>query len=226
MLTTAPNKKFSSAAYQILIADDHPILRSSIRLLLQQDVNYAVCGEASNGEELLEQLSRKRVDLIILDLNMPTLNGIQTLELLSRQHSQIAVIILTSHKERALMKTAFAKGARGYLLKEDTHDTLLAAIRDIREGRRAISPELASMMLDDYAADASEAAQPAPEHPLSSREKMILSLIANGLRTREIAQRLKTSPRTIDSVRARIREKINAATLADLVQYAVDHRLL
>lgn len=223
MAKLADSVNTKTADYRIALVDDHPILRSSIKIIIEQDTNHVVCGEASNGRELMDLLEKTRVDMIILDLNMPTLNGMQTLDLLSKKHRNIAVIVLTSHKERILLKKALAKGAKGYLLKEDTHDTLTNAIRNVRAGKRVISQELATMMIDDYAHNNAEELV---HDPLTSREKVILNLIVNGFKTREIAEKLNVSARTIESCRIRIREKLNATTVAELVQYAQDHDLM
>jgi DNA-binding NarL/FixJ family response regulator len=215
--------KETTMDYRIALVDDHAILRSSIRIIIEQDTNYKVCGEASNGNELLKLLEKTRIDLVILDLNMPSLNGMQTLDLLAKKHPYLAVMVLSSHKERSLLKKALTKGARGFLLKEDTHDTLIAAIASIRAGKRVISPELTTMMLDDYSSDN-------PENKtndiLTNREKIILNMVVNGFKTREIASQLNIPARTIESCRLRLREKINATTMSELIQYAKEHDLM
>ncbi len=136
---------------------------------------------------------------------------------------RVAVLVLTTHKEKPFLKRALAKGAKGYLLKEETHDKLISAISDIRQGKRVISAEMTSLIVDDYSTDLSS---PLTADLLTQREKEILSLTANGLTSKEIAERLDISARTVEAHRGNVREKLGITTMSELVKYAMDHNLL
>jgi DNA-binding NarL/FixJ family response regulator len=209
--------------YRIVLADDHAILRAGIKVLIESKPGLRVVGEASNGQELLDLLPQTPCDMVILDLNMPVMNGIEVLEYLQMHFPKIAALVLTTHKEKAFLKRSLAKGAKGYLLKDETHDKLLSAISDIRQGKRVISAEMTSLIVDDYATDLSS---PLSAELLTPREKEILSYTANGLTSKEIAERLDISARTVEAHRANIREKLGIETMSELVKYAMDHNLI
>jgi DNA-binding NarL/FixJ family response regulator len=210
-------------AYRIILADDHSILRAGVKVLIEAKPEYKVVGEAGNGEELLELLGQTECDMVILDLNMPVMNGIEVLEYLQLHYPKIATLVLTTHKEKPFLKRSLAKGAKGYLLKEETHDRLLSAISDIRQGKKAISPEMTSLIVEDYATDLSSHLS---AELLTAREKEILSYTANGLTSKEIAERLDISARTVEAHRANIRDKLGIETMSDLVKFAMDHNLM
>lgn len=209
--------------YRIILADDHPILRAGVKVLIEGKPGLKVVAEASNGQELLDHLAKSPCDMVILDLNMPMMNGIEVLEYMQIHFPKVAPIVLTTHKEKPFLKRSLSKGARGYLLKEDTHDKLLSAINDVRQGKRVISAEMTSLIVDDYSSDLSS---PLTADLLTQREREILSYTANGLTSREIAERLDISSRTVEAHRANIREKLGITTVSELVKYAMDHNLM
>jgi DNA-binding NarL/FixJ family response regulator len=209
--------------YRIVLADDHSILRAGVKVLIESKPGFRVVGEVSNGQELLDLLPQTPCDMVILDLNMPVMNGIEVLEYLQMHFPKIAALVLTTHKEKPFLKRSLAKGAKGYLLKDETHDKLLSAISDIRQGKRVISGEMTSLIVDDYATDLSS---PLSAELLTPREKEILGYTANGLTSKEIAERLDISARTVEAHRANIREKLGIETMSELVKYAMDHNLV
>ncbi len=209
--------------YQIILADDHSILRAGVKVLVEGKPGLKVVGEVGNGQELLDLLAKIPCDMVILDLNMPLMNGIEALEYIQMHFSKVAVLVLTTHKEKPFLKRALAKGAKGYLLKEETHDKLISAISDIRQGKRVISAEMTSLIVDDYSSDLTS---PLTADLLTQREKEILSLTANGLTSKEIAERLDISARTVEAHRGNVREKLGITTMSELVKYAMDHNLL
>jgi len=209
--------------YRIVLADDHSILRAGVKVLIESKPGFKVVGEVSNGQELLDLLPQTPCDMVILDLNMPVMNGIETLEYLQMHFPKVAALVLTTHKEKPFLKRSLAKGAKGYLLKEETHDKLLSAISDICQGKRVISAEMTNLIVEDYSTDLSS---PLSADLLTQREKEILSYTANGLTSKEIAERLDISARTVEAHRANIREKLGIETMSDLVKYAMDHNLM
>jgi len=212
-----------SGVYRVMLADDHPILRAGVKVLIESKPGLKVTGEASNGQELLDLLAKSPCDMVILDLNMPIMNGIEVLEYMQIHFPRVAVLVLTTHKEKPFLKRALSKGARGYLLKEETHDKLLSGINDIRQGKRVISAEMTSLIVEDYSTDLSS---PLTADLLTQREKEILNLTANGLTSKEIAERLEISARTVEAHRANIREKLGISTASELIKYAIDHNLM
>lgn len=209
--------------YRIILADDHSILRAGVKVLVETKPGYKVVGEVANGQELLDMLPTTPCDMVILDLNMPVMNGIETLEYMQMHFPRVAPLVLTTHKEKPFLKRALAKGARGYLLKEETHDKLLSAISDIRQGKRVVSAEMTSLIVDDYMTDLSS---PLSADLLTQREKEILSYTANGLTSKEIGERLDISARTVEAHRANIREKLGIENMSELVKYAMEHNLI
>lgn len=213
----------ASAEFRIILADDHSILRSGMKVLMECKPGIKVVGQVSNGQELMDLLPTTKCDMVILDLNMPLMNGIETLEYLQMHYPHIRSVVLTSHREKAFLKKALAKGAKGYLLKEETHDVLLSAIQDVRKGKKAISAEMTSLIVDEYSTDLTS---PLTADLLTQREKEILGLTAHGLTSKEIAERLDISARTVEAHRANVREKLGISTVSELVRYAMDHNLM
>lgn len=209
--------------YRIILADDHSMLRDGIKVLIETKPQFKVVAEAANGQELLDLLKKIPCDLVILDLNMPILNGIEVLDVMHAEYPKIAVMVLTTHKEKLFLKRALQRGAMGYLLKEETYDKLLSAISDIRQGKKAISSEMTTYIINNYTTDLSS---PLSTDLLTPREKEILSYTANGLTSKEIGERLDISSRTVEAHRANIREKLDIETMSDLVKYALDHNLM
>lgn len=209
--------------YKIVLADDHPILRAGIKVLIESKPGLKVVGQASNGQALLDLLAKTPCDMVILDLNMPLMNGIEALEYRQIHFPKVVPIVLTTHKEKPFLKRSLSKGARGYLLKEETHDKLLSAINDVRQGKRVISAEMTSLIVDEYSTDLTS---PLTADLLTQREKEILGLTANGLTSKEIAERLDISARTVEAHRANVREKLGISTVSELVRYAMDHNLM
>lgn len=209
--------------YRIILADDHPILRAGVKVLIEGKPGLRVVGEVSNGQELLDLIPQIPCDMVILDLNMPLMNGIEALEYMQIHYPAVSTLVLTTHKEKPFLKRSLSKGAKGYLLKEETHDKLLSAIQDIRQGKKVISGEMTSLIVEDFSSDLSS---PLTADLLSPREKEILNLTANGLTSKEIGERLDISARTVEAHRANIREKLGITTQSELIKYAMDHNLM
>ena len=196
--------------YLILLVDDHILFRQGLKRLIEDISGLEVIGEAGDGLELLSLLNSLTPDMIILDISMPNLRGIEAISRIKTKFPEVKVLILSMHRE--YLHQALAAGADGYLLKEDAERVLLAAIEKIRQGKAYISPRLAEEMA---------AVAASPLEPLSLREREVLKLIAEGKSNREIGDMLFISVRTVECHRASIIGKLNVKNTADLVKYAI-----
>ncbi len=209
--------------FSILLADDHVMFRRGVRKIIQSIVDVEVVGEASDGFELLELLKKNAPQLVILDISMPNLRGLEATREIKIINPEVKVLILTMHKDKDYLYHAFSAGAEGYLLKEDADSELLSAIDTLRKGGTYISP-LLSTQLADLFMQKSRPASEQPEIPrelLTTREREIIKLIAEGKSSKEVADLLFISSRTVQHHRANIMKKLNIKKTADLVKYAL-----
>jgi DNA-binding NarL/FixJ family response regulator len=209
--------------YTIILADDHVMVRRALKGLIQKISNVEVVGEASDGFELLELVAQKKPDLVIVDIAMPKLRGLEATREIKKKTPEVKVIILTIHNEKEYLDYALSAGAEGYLLKEDSDDELFAAIETVRRGGTYISRLLASQMADILVEQrrAKEGQAKVSAEPLSNRERQIVKLIAEGKSSKEIAALLSISARTAQHYRASAMKKLNIKKTADLVKYAI-----
>jgi len=213
--------------YGIILADDHQMFRQGLGRIIETDPELKVIGEAGDGLELLAMLNRMTPDLIVLDISMPHLRGIEAIHEIQALHPAVKILVLTMHKEMELLIAAISGGASGYLLKQDADKQLFLAIARIRQRGVYISPSLADEMTDDWADACHNARSPTPgSDRLTVREKEVLKLTAEGKSCKEIADLLCISHRTVEHHRANILSKLNVKRVADLVRYAVSNRLL
>jgi len=206
--------------YKIVLADDHPIFREGVRRLVEQVPGLKIVGEAADGLELLQLLQRTSPQLVILDLSMPYYGGLAALKEMKRIHPQVKVLILSMHKTRAHFYRAISLRVQGYLLKEDTHAELIAAIKMIRSGRTYISPLLAKQ-ISEFLAEKGHEDLAFQEDLLSEREIQILSLLAEGKTNKEIADLLFISLKTVQAHRHNIKTKLNLWKSSELIKYAI-----
>lgn len=209
---------------KILLVDDHPVVRQGIRFILSQDARLEVVAEAASAAAALEigRNPAQALDLAILDLNLPDQNGFAVLAELLRLRPALPILILSIQPAEHMAVRALKAGAMGFLNKESAPEELLVAIHTLARGRRFISSELAEWL----AVDVSGHRESLPHERLSDREYQVLCLLAGGKSISEIAALLSRSPNTISTYRARILEKMNLETNADLTQYAVRHQLI
>ncbi len=207
--------------FRILLADDHAMFRQGVRRLLEEVPGVEVVGEAGDGLELLQLLPRLSPHLIVLDLSMPRMRGVEALYDLKSLCPAAKVLILTMHKEREYLFHALKAGADGFLVKEDAAEELQAAIQALRQGKRyfspRVAPEMQEMLADEYQGRSSAA-----EEVLSLRERQVLKLIAEGRSSKEIADLLFISQRTVHNHRYNILRKLRLKRITDLVRYAVE----
>lgn len=213
--------------YRIALADDHVLFHAALRNFLHGIRDLEVVGEADDGLELLKLLQRTRPDLIVLDISMPNLRGIEAIPEIKAMHPHARILVLTMHRERAYLMKAMSAGADGYLLKEDAQEQLFAAIDSIRLGKVYISPKLADDVLEAWLkthrknGGARHAAEEEVVEPLTLREREILKLAAEGKSSKEAADLLCISYRTVENHRANIFSKLNLKGTAELVKYAI-----
>lgn len=205
--------------YSIILADDHVIFRRGIRKIIQEVDDFEVVGEAGDGLELLELLKDTRPDLIILDISMPHLRGLEATEEIKRQYPQVKVLLLTMHKKKSFVQLGLKAGADGFLLKEDADSELFRAIDTIRQRNTYLSPLLANIMRDLALVETET-------EKLTRREREVLKLLAEGKKPREIAALLYISLPTVRAHRYGIMRKLNLKSLVELIKYAASHEFI
>jgi len=207
---------------RVVVVDDHAVVRSGLRMLLDAEADLEVVGDAGNAREAVFEVRAKQPDVILLDVAMPDESGIDALPKLLHETPDAKVLMLSMEDDPSYVREAFASGAHGYVLKEAADAEVVAAIREVAGGGRYVHPTLgARMVAADAAAHAAALAD-----PLSDREREVLRLLALGHTNQEIAQQLYISVRTAETHRAHIMRKLQLSTRAELVRYALEHNFL
>jgi two-component system response regulator NreC len=201
---------------RILLADDHRMVRQGFRLILESQDDMEVVGEAGNGREAVEQATALQPDVVVMDVTMPELNGIEATRRLRDLAPRTHVLALSVHRDGVYVREIVRAGAEGYILKESADTELLAAVRAVSEGNSYLSPEVAGAVLKDYRRQAVN-----PMDQLSPREREILQLVAEGMTNKDIAGRLSLSVYTVDGHRTRIMEKLGLHSVGELIRFAV-----
>jgi len=201
-------------AYTIILADDHVMLREGIRKIIERIEGVLISGEVNDGLELLELLKKSNPNLVILDISMPNLRGLEAIREIKKTYSKVKILVLTMHKKKEFLRQALQDGADGFLLKEDAGSELIRAVQTVRNGGKYLSPLLSSVLT-------SLAVEEEKTEVLTMREREVLKLLAEGKRTKEIAAALYISPHTVRRHRSNIMEKLNIKNLANLVKYAI-----
>lgn len=208
----------------VLVADDHGVVREGLRSLLEGELDILVSGEAGDGVETLEQLQKQEPDVVILDITMPRLGGLQTLERIRAEHPRVKTILLSMHAEAALIQSAVSLGADGYLLKTARSSELVDAIRAVLAGDSYFSPPVARTIIEALREPGRLADD--PFSLLSKREREVLGMIADGLSAKEIATRLGISAKTVEAHRTSLMRKLGVKKATELVRYAVRRGLI
>ena len=205
---------------KVLLVDDHTIVRQGLKLILSAHADIQVIGEASNGREAVELADKLLPDVVIMDVAMPELGGIEATKRITESHPRLRILVLSMHKESVYVREIFKAGARGYILKDAIDTELLNAVRSVARGDGYISPAVSGAILNDFRQNVTD-----PADLLSAREREVLRLIAEGLTNKEVANRLNLSVYTVDSHRGKIMEKLNLHSAGELVRFAVKHGL-
>ena len=210
---------------RVLIADDHAILRSGLRMLIDSQVDMMVVAEAENGNQAIQMAKTNSPDVVILDVTMPGRGGLHAIHEILNNRREAKILLLTMHEEPAYLRTALAAGASGYVLKKSVDADLLSAIRSVQKGRTYVDSELASELIQHVLPDRTKPGAKASE-VLSERELQVLKLVAEGFSSREIAEQIFISVKTVETYRSRFAEKLGLKSRADIVRYALEIGLL
>jgi DNA-binding NarL/FixJ family response regulator len=213
------------SALRILIADDHDVTRRGVRALLENHPGWEVCGEAADGREAIACAAQLKPDLVLLDIAMPNLNGIEATRQILRAAPETRVLILTMHDAEELVREVLVAGALGFLLKTDAGRDLVAAVEALQEGRTFFTERVEQLVIDGYLHPPSESAQPSRQ-ALTPREREIIQFLAEGKRTKEVANILQLSVKTAETHRSNVMRKLNAHSVVDLAYYAVQHGIV
>ncbi|HUQ92544.1 MAG TPA: response regulator transcription factor [Bryobacteraceae bacterium] len=203
------------------MADDHAILRKGVRMLVDSQPDMEVVGEAKTGRESIDEARKLKPDIVVMDVSMPELNGIEATRQICDELAQTKVVALSMHKDSVYVREILRAGARGYLVKDSEDDDLLKAIRAVSRGEAFLSPVISDAVLTDYRKHVSN-----PVDLLTSREREILTMIAEGKANKEIALTLKLSVYTVESHRGSVMEKLNLHNTGDIVRFALRNGLI
>jgi len=206
---------------RIVLADDHTIMRNGLRSLLERQPDFAVVGEANNGREALDVVSRVRPSVVIMDIAMPILNGIEAAKRITGDYPATAVLILSMHSDEGYILKALKAGARGYLLKDSAEADLIQAVRAVSTGKAFFSPAVSKVLADDYIRQVQQRGAEDPYDLLTGRERELVQLVAELKPTRDIALLLGISPHTVDSHRNNLMQKLSLHSIPELILYAV-----
>ena len=206
----------------VVLVDDHSVVRDGLRFLLEAEGDIRVIGGATNGREAVQEVRRLQPDVVIMDLAMPELNGIEATRQIRDACPGTQVLVLSMHSTAEHIFRALQAGALGYLLKESAGPEVVTAVRTVHAGKRYLSQKIAGTVVDDYIRERHAAS---PMESLSSRERQILQLIAEGKSSAETARELFLSPKTVETYRSRLMHKLGLANLSELVRFAIQHGL-
>ncbi len=208
--------------YRILIADDHPIVRRGLRQILEENRTVLRVDEAETGKEALEMVKQNRFDVVLLDISMPGMSGLEALSEIKKLNPRLPILILSIYPEEDYAVRALKAGASGYLTKKSAPDELITAVKKLIRGERYISPSLAELL----ASHLSEENDRPLHESLSNREFQVMRLITSGKSLKEAASEMSLSPKTISTFRTRLLQKLQLKSNAELIQYAMKHDLM
>ncbi|WP_446743385.1 response regulator [Silvibacterium acidisoli] len=206
---------------RIALADDHTVLRAGLKMLLERQRDFEIVGEASDGRELLRVVDEVTPDVVVTDIGMPKLNGAEATSQIVTKHPGTRVIVLSMHSDEAYVLRALKAGARGYLVKESAEADLMSAIRTVHSGKAFFSPSISALLVEDYVRQMRDRGIEDSYDLLTSREREVLQLIAEGKSNKDIAQLLGLSLYTVETHRGNILGKLNLHSVPELILYAV-----
>ena len=211
---------------RVLVADDHAIIREGLRVMLGNQPDMEVVGIAANGREAIRIVSEQEPDVAVMDISMPELNGIEATQQMLSRYPHLRVIVLSIHETKAYVFRALRAGVKGYLIKETAGLEVVDAVRAVYRGQRYLSKRIADLLMDASLLQSETSMDVSPLEALSPREREILQLVAEGNTSQEIAKRLSISPKTVDTYRSRLMQKIKVQDTAGLVKFAIQHGVI
>ena len=211
---------------RVLLADDHGVLRKGVRFLLQQDPRYQVVGEADDGRQAVSLAEELSPDVVIIDIAMPNLNGIEATAQITKKNPRVIVIVLSMYSDEEYLLRALSAGAKGYLLKDSAEPDLLRALQSTISGKPFFSPAIVEILLDDYVQRLQREGIQDSYELLTDREKQLLQLLAEGKTNKEAATILNIGVSTIETHRTNLMQKLNLHNTAEIVIYAVRHKVI
>jgi two-component system, NarL family, response regulator NreC len=207
---------------RVLIVDDHAVIRAGVAKIIDATGEYEVCGNAVDGWDAIEQVKRNRPDIVILDLTMPRLNGIEAARRIHDEFPEISILVLTAHDSEALLAQVLRSGARGYIVKSDAAKVMVRALHALQQNQTFLTPRLARLVVDDFVRHASADTR----HVLTREERQIVEWLAEGKSNREIGVINGTSMKAVEAQRAKIMNKLSITTISELVCYAVRSQII
>ena len=206
---------------RILLADDHTVVRKGLRLLLETQQGFSVIADAADGREAVALAERLSPDVVVMDVAMPILNGIEAARQITARHPQAAVVFLSMHSDESYVLKALKAGARAYLLKDSAEYDLINAVKAVSEGKAFFSPAISKMLVEDYMRQMQERAVEDSYELLTTREREVLQLLAEGKNNKDVASLLNLSLYTVETHRSNIFQKLNLHSGAELILYAI-----
>jgi len=211
---------------RVVLADDHTVVRQGFRSLLQEDKSIDVVGEAEDGQEAVLVTKKTRPDVVVLDISMPILNGVQATRQIRKFSPKIKILILSMYKDEEYVREVFHAGAVGYILKQTTGPDLISAIKEVNRGNAYLSPSIAKHLVSDYREIVKGGKSEGKQTGLTSREIEVLQLIAEGYSNKKIAERLFISIKTVETHRQKIMDVLKIHDVAGLTRYAIAKRII
>jgi DNA-binding NarL/FixJ family response regulator len=211
---------------RIVIVDDHSVVRRGVRALLESQPGWEVVGEATTGREAVDAVKRLQPDVVVMDMSLPELNGLEATRQILKEAPRTEVLVLTMHHSEELVRDVLHAGARGYVLKSDADASLINAVDSLRRHKPFLTGKVTEVVLDDYLRRDDEDAADEPHSALTPREREIIQLLAEGKSNKEAASTLSLSVKTIEAHRANLMRKLRLRSVSDLVRYAVRNRIV
>jgi DNA-binding NarL/FixJ family response regulator len=211
---------------RILVVDDHAVVRRGVRSLLESHEGWMVCGEATTGRDAVEHSRRLRPDVVVMDLSLPELNGLDAIRQILKETPRIEILVLTMHHSEELAREVLQAGARGYVVKSDADENLIRAVDSLRQHQPFLTATVTGFVLDDYVRRGDAAQADLVAIGVTSREREIIQLIAEGQSNKEAASTLGLSVKTIEAHRGNIMRKLRLRTVSDLVRYAIRNHIV